>query len=384
MYVRDVAGQITSIYQKSGTDYNQIEIPFYGNSRLGTKKNEEYVYELKDHLGNVRQTIKTIGGNTPDEASSDWAYSKSEYYPFGMKFMNVNSYRYGYQGEYAEDETGEDGIKANSFQLRLYNPRLGRWLSPNPKGQYHSPYLAMGNNPTNSVDPDGGETIYKNASTGETVEVKDDVDKTIVVNDHQFELAKFFASDITPGFKREHLFGYSRRPSFSQKSIKDAYVDFYNSVNYYESYSLSNLYDLFYNGPNVTYDFESIGGAGALEIVDGVKGHQLLYGVMKKFGYVIKIQKHHIIPKAVYKRFGKTLEAVMELNGGNNLKKLPTPFHGNHPQYNKYVGNRITELGERNLINSKNIDALQKDLNRLINKAYDSGIRLNEYFRGLN
>ncbi len=68
----------------------------------------------------------------------------------------MNSYRYGYQGEYAEDETEEDGIKANSFQLRLYNPRLGRWLSPDPYGQYVSPYLAMGNNPTNSVDPDGG------------------------------------------------------------------------------------------------------------------------------------------------------------------------------------------------------------------------------------
>ncbi len=110
-------------------------------------------------FGNVRQTIKTIGGNTPDEASSDWAYSKAEYYPFGMKFMNVNSYRYGYQGEYAEDETGEDGIKANSFQLRLYNPRLGRWMSPDPYGQYHSPYLSMGNNPVSNIDPDGGTAI---------------------------------------------------------------------------------------------------------------------------------------------------------------------------------------------------------------------------------
>ena len=65
--------------------------------------------------------------------------------------MNSSSigraYRYGYQGEYAEDETKEDGIKSNSFQLRLYNPRLGRWMSPDPYGQYHSPYLAMGNDP---------------------------------------------------------------------------------------------------------------------------------------------------------------------------------------------------------------------------------------------
>ncbi len=107
-------------------------------------------------LGNVRQTIKTTNGVVPSSTSGDWAYSKAEYYPFGMKFLNVNSYRYGYQGEYAEDETEEDGIKANSFQLRLYNPRLGRWMSPDPYGQYHSPYLAMGNNPILRVDPDGG------------------------------------------------------------------------------------------------------------------------------------------------------------------------------------------------------------------------------------
>ena len=167
LYVRDISGQVTSIYQESGNGYRQIETPFYGNARIGTKYGEEeYVYELKDHLGNVRQTIKTTNGESPLNSSEDWAYSKAEYYPFGMKFMNVNSYRYGYQGEYAEDETGEDGIKANSFQLRLYNPRLGRWLNPDPYGQYHSPYLAMGNNPVSRVDPDGGSDICETCPEG--------------------------------------------------------------------------------------------------------------------------------------------------------------------------------------------------------------------------
>ncbi len=44
----------------------------------------------------------------------------------------------------------------NSFQLRLYDPITGRWFAPDPYGQYPSPYLAMGNNPVSSVDPDGG------------------------------------------------------------------------------------------------------------------------------------------------------------------------------------------------------------------------------------
>ncbi len=114
LYVRDLSGQVASIYTKPNSTYVQKEIPFYGASRIGTFINgNEYHYELKDHLGNVRETIKVIS-STPT-----WADSKADYYPFGMKLLNpnsnINSYRYGYQGEYAEDETEEDGIKANYF-----------------------------------------------------------------------------------------------------------------------------------------------------------------------------------------------------------------------------------------------------------------------------
>jgi hypothetical protein len=45
-----------------------------------------------------------------------------------------------------------------AFQLRMWDGRLGRWLSPDPYGQYASPYLGMGNNPMNLIDPDGGQT----------------------------------------------------------------------------------------------------------------------------------------------------------------------------------------------------------------------------------
>ncbi len=82
----------------------------------------------------------------------------TDYYPGGMtmpgrKTVGGELYRYGYQGEFAETdpETGKP-----MFQLRLYDPRINRWLSPDPAGQYASPYLAMGNNWINKVDPDGG------------------------------------------------------------------------------------------------------------------------------------------------------------------------------------------------------------------------------------
>jgi RHS repeat-associated protein len=73
--------------------------------------------------------------------------------------MDEALYRYGYQGQYAEkdEETGW-----NHFELRQYDAIIGRWTSVDPKRQYYSPYLSMGNNPLSRTDPDGGDDVYFN------------------------------------------------------------------------------------------------------------------------------------------------------------------------------------------------------------------------------
>ncbi|MGG8496855.1 RHS repeat-associated core domain-containing protein [Tenacibaculum sp. TC6] len=88
------------------------------------------------------------------------ATSTTDYYPFGMpmpnrRTVNGEPYRYAYQGQEKDPETGKE-----AFQLRLWDARIGRWLSPDPYHQYPSPYLGMGNNPTVMTDPDGGFTCY--------------------------------------------------------------------------------------------------------------------------------------------------------------------------------------------------------------------------------
>ncbi len=99
----------------------------------------------------------------------------------------------------------------------------------------------------------------------------------------------------------------------------------------------------------------------------------------------IKIQRHHIIPQAVYKKAGAAVLDAMKLNAGNNLKKLPTPFHGNHPQYNSYVTQRLNQMQN---VTPGSIQTLQKDFNGMINSAYDNykatGQNLNDYFRQFN
>jgi RHS repeat-associated protein len=70
-----------------------------------------------------------------------------------QKWLDLDAkYRYGYQGKYAEkdEETGW-----NHFELREYDPVIGRWTAKDPEGQYYSPYVAMGNDPVNKTDPRG-------------------------------------------------------------------------------------------------------------------------------------------------------------------------------------------------------------------------------------
>ncbi len=76
----------------------------------------------------------------------------------------LSSYRYNYQGQELDQETGKV-----AFQLRLYDPRINRWMAPDPAQQYPSPYMSMGNNWVNQIDPDGAKADdwYVNKETGE-------------------------------------------------------------------------------------------------------------------------------------------------------------------------------------------------------------------------
>jgi RHS repeat-associated protein len=84
--------------------------------------------------------------------------SASYYYPYGLPISyrshSSEHYRYGYQGQFAEkdEETGW-----NAFELRMYEPVIGRWITVDPERQHPSPYVGMGNRPTGLIDPDGGQ-----------------------------------------------------------------------------------------------------------------------------------------------------------------------------------------------------------------------------------
>ncbi|WP_421762850.1 RHS repeat-associated core domain-containing protein [Ekhidna sp.] len=85
----------------------------------------------------------------------------TDYYPFGAvakvwqnpEQTQQEPYRHGYQGQYAEQDTTTGW---NAFQLRMFDPLIGRWLQVDPYRQFSSSYIGMGNNPIKYTDPDGG------------------------------------------------------------------------------------------------------------------------------------------------------------------------------------------------------------------------------------
>jgi RHS repeat-associated protein len=77
-----------------------------------------------------------------------------------MNIGPVGKYRYGYQGDFAEDDTDETGF--NHFELREYDPVIGRWMNVDPARQFASGYIGMGNNPLNNVDIAGDSAKFFN------------------------------------------------------------------------------------------------------------------------------------------------------------------------------------------------------------------------------
>ncbi|HLV41309.1 MAG TPA: RHS repeat-associated core domain-containing protein [Brumimicrobium sp.] len=79
-----------------------------------------------------------------------------------MKAFGGTGYRYGFNSMERDDEVKGQG-NSYDFGARMYDPRVGRWLSVDPKAALlpsYSPYAYALNNPIIMIDPDGQYPIY--------------------------------------------------------------------------------------------------------------------------------------------------------------------------------------------------------------------------------
>ena len=112
-------------------------------------------YYNTDHQGNIREVVDATGH----------VLQSTHYYPFGMPItdrhsaINPDLQPFKYNGKELDMM---HGLNTYDYGARQYEPTLGRWDRMDPMCEKYysvSPYAYCGNNPINTIDPDGRE-IY--------------------------------------------------------------------------------------------------------------------------------------------------------------------------------------------------------------------------------
>jgi RHS repeat-associated protein len=156
--------------QFTGVTYTGSPAPWgnlFANREYGRKLGNK-VFEFSNHLGNVLMTAsdRKLSVDQGSDGITDYylpdVLSSQDYYAFGAimpgRSFNSNDGRYGFMGKEKNDEIYGSAGTSYDFGARQYDPRLGRWMSVDPKatmGPWSSPYVGMANNPILMIDPDG-------------------------------------------------------------------------------------------------------------------------------------------------------------------------------------------------------------------------------------
>ncbi|MCU7549879.1 hypothetical protein OCK74_12175 [Chitinophagaceae bacterium LB-8] len=197
-YVRDAQGNVMAVYEEKGGKLNLTEQHLYGSARLGlwirnidmdvvpTASNISLLgpvtvgtlqrgwkrYELSNHLGNVLAVMSDKKNAVPSQPNSSLidhyeadVVSVQDYYSFGMqmpgRMVASGMYRYGFNGKENDNEVKGTGNQID-YGERIYDPRIGRFLSTDPLSRsfpWYTPYQYAGNNPILFIDIDGLEPI---------------------------------------------------------------------------------------------------------------------------------------------------------------------------------------------------------------------------------
>ena len=123
----------------------------------------KYVYQYKDHLGNIRVSYDNSGSVSSPNAS---IVEENNYYPFGLQHKGYNNVvssnansvasKFKYQGVEHEEALG---LNLYEMDWRNYDPALGRFTSIDPVTHHsQSTYTAFDNNPIFWADPSGADS----------------------------------------------------------------------------------------------------------------------------------------------------------------------------------------------------------------------------------
>ncbi|CAA9197339.1 hypothetical protein FLA105534_01583 [Flavobacterium bizetiae] len=226
-YIYNAAGQklekivtdnsvVTNTNYLGGFQYKDNVLEFFPTAE-GYVKNDSgvlsYVFQYKDHLGNVRVSYAKNPVTQVLEIIEE-----NNYYPFGLKHEGYNDYlptnnKYKFSGKELQDES-IGGVQLNWYDMeaRNYMPDIGRWGNMDALAESFfefSPYSFSNNNPiyfsdSSGLAPEGfkeaiSSTIVRN---GKVVEHRDDGDPSIYLADFGWKVGDSTESLPLIGFEK--------------------------------------------------------------------------------------------------------------------------------------------------------------------------------------
>jgi len=162
--VTDVANGITETQYAGKFIYKNNDLEFFHHSEGYVEPiangNFSYIYQYKDHLGNVRLSYTDTDGNGLIDIGE--IKEENNYYPFGLQHKGYNNNINGPENNYftyqGKEHQKELDLNWHDFGARQYDASIGRWLTQDPLAEEFyqwSSYNAMMDNPIKYIDPDG-------------------------------------------------------------------------------------------------------------------------------------------------------------------------------------------------------------------------------------
>ncbi len=131
-----------------------------------------YVYQYKDHLGNIRLSYSDANHDGYITASTE-IKEENNYYPFGLEHKGYNNVINGTENNYktfqGQEINKELDLNWLSFKYRNYDPAIGRFMSIDPLAEdyvYNGTYNFAENKVISHLELEGLEGIHSSKVDG--------------------------------------------------------------------------------------------------------------------------------------------------------------------------------------------------------------------------
>lgn len=321
-----------------------------------------YVFQYKDHLGNVRLSY----AKNPQTQVLE-IIEENNYYPFGLKHKGYNDYlpianNYKYNGKELQDELN---LNVYDYGARNYDPALGRWMNIDPHSENYyslSPYNSFVNNPISFVDPTGEDILFwqMNEKTGKFEKVAfNKLDKNIQKGIEEFGKTKL---------------GYSFLASFAKKNDKIGSLSFDKDGKYSNHYMYFQEVegDIDYEGVTKTPTVTKGSIAFQINLNKNMEnpainqaetvGHEVFLHLLQYLDDMVSVFNKGGRGEATMFDIEKSSENP---NGYRDHRAVKEDTQGRAKKYFEYISQLKTVL---------NPNEVQKFVNKEINKTYQLGV----------